>query len=212
MKEVYVGLIGLGTIGTGVARVLTENSDIITKRLGARLVLKKVADLDIERDRGLTIDRALYTTDAKEIINDPDISIVIELMGGYEPAKSFILEAIKKGKHIVTANKALLASNGSEIFSKATENGVEVAFEASVGGGITILKSIKEGLAANRIKSIFGIINGTANYILSEMTDKGESYGDCLKKIPCLRQQERQDRPYKSQCKRASPSQEMAHE
>ncbi len=182
MKEVCVGLIGLGTIGTGVARVLTENSDIITKRLGARLVLKKAADLDIERDRGLNVDKAVFTTDAREIINDPDISIVIELMGGYEPAKSFVLEAIEKGKHIVTANKALLALYGSEIFSKAAENGVEVAFEASVGGGITILKSIKEGLAANRIKSIFGIINGTANYILSEMTDKGESYEDCLKK------------------------------
>lgn len=182
MKEVYVGLIGLGTIGTGVAKVLTENSEIITERLGARLVLKKAADLDIERDRGLNIDASVFTTDAKEIINDPDISIVIELMGGHEPAKSFILAAIVKGKHIVTANKALLASYGSEIFPKAAEKGVEVAFEASVGGGITILKSIKEGLAANRIKSIFGIINGTANYILSEMTDKGESYEYCLKK------------------------------
>ncbi len=146
MKEVYVGLIGLGTIGTGVAKVLTENSDIVTKRLGARLVLKKLADLDIQRDRGLNVDKAVFTTDAMEIINDADISIVIELMGGYEPAKSFILEAIENGKHIVTANKALLASYGSEIFSKAAEKGVEVAFEASVGGGITILKSIKEGL------------------------------------------------------------------
>jgi homoserine dehydrogenase len=182
MKEINVGLIGLGTIGIGTAKVLTENSKIIEERLGARLVLKKAADLDIERDRGLALDASVFTTNAHEVIHDQDISIIIELIGGYEPAKSFILEAIDNGKHIVTANKALLALYGREIFSKASEKGVDVSFEASVGGGIPILKSIKEGLAANRINSIFGIINGTANYILSEMTNKGESYEVCLKK------------------------------
>ncbi|MFQ5900817.1 MAG: homoserine dehydrogenase [Thermodesulfobacteriota bacterium] len=181
MKKIYLGLIGLGTIGTGVVKVLSENREIIRDRLGAELVLKKIADLDIDMDRGLDIDKSILTRDAGEVINDPDISIVIELIGGYEPAKSFILKAMDNGKNIITANKALLSTYGREIFDKASEKGVGIAFEASVGGGIPIIKAVKEGLAANRIKSILGIINGTANYILSEMTNRGKDYGECLK-------------------------------
>ncbi len=182
MERINIGLIGLGTIGTGVVRVLQENREFIRARFGAELYLKRIADLDIETDRGIEIDRGVLTTDAMEIIDDPEILIVIELIGGYEPAKGFILNAIERDKHVVTANKALLSTYGDEIFKKAEERGVEVAFEASVGGGIPIIKTIKEGLVGNRIESIYGIINGTANYILSSMTNEGKDYGDVLKK------------------------------
>ncbi len=181
MDKIYAGLIGFGTIGAGVARVLTENTQIIKERLGVELVLKRIADLDITSDRGVEIDKDILTTNAADIIDDPQISIVIELVGGYEPAKSFILSAIKKGKHVVTANKALLSSHGKEIFESACKNNIDVAFEASVGGGIPIIKSIKESLCANRIESLYGIINGTANYILSKMTNEGDEYDSALK-------------------------------
>lgn len=181
MKKIYLGLIGLGTVGTGVVKVLEQNKGIIRERLGVDLVIKGIADLDITRDRGLTIDKGLLTTDATDIIKDSDISIVIELIGGYEPAKTFILKAIEEGKHIVTANKALLSTFGMEIFEKAKQKKVDVGFEASVGGGIPIIKAIKEGLNANRIESLYGIINGTANYILTKMTNEGEEYEKVLK-------------------------------
>jgi len=181
MKTINLGLIGFGTIGTGVIRLLQESSELIQKRLGAKLVLKKVADLDVTTLRQVTVERELLTTDAKAILNDPEISIVIELIGGYEPARSFMLEAIRKKKHVITANKALLAAYGNEIFQAAEEEGVDIGFEASVGGTIPIIKTLKESLVANRIKSIFGIMNGTSNYILSKMTDEGKSFDVVLK-------------------------------
>ncbi|MEN6317232.1 MAG: homoserine dehydrogenase [Syntrophaceae bacterium] len=181
MKTINLGLIGFGTIGTGVVRLLQESMDIIQNRLGAKLVLKKIADLDITTKRQVTIKKELLTTDAKVILDDPEISIVIELMGGYEPARSFILDAIGKKKHVITANKALLAAYGNEIFQTAETAGVDIGFEASVGGTIPIIKTLKESLAANRMKSIFGIMNGTSNYILSKMTDEGKSFDVVLK-------------------------------
>lgn len=182
MQKINIGLIGFGTVGTGVVKVLSENAKTIQERLGAEIVLKKIADKDVHRDRGVSVDKAILTTDALEIINDPDISIVIELVGGIEPAKTFILKAFANKKNVVTANKALLATHGEEIFSSAIKNGMDIGFEASVGGGIPIIKSMKEGLAANKINSIYGIINGTANYILSKMTNEGGKFEDVLKK------------------------------
>lgn len=186
MKTINLGLIGFGTIGTGVVKLLQESTDLIRKRLGANVSLKKIADLDITTPRQIDVEASILTTDTKEITDDPEISIVIELIGGYEPARSFILEAIRKKKHVITANKALLATHGNEIFRAAEENGVDIAFEASVGGTIPIIKTLKESLVANRIKSIYGIINGTSNYILSKMTDEGKSFESVLKEAQKL--------------------------
>ncbi len=176
MDKISVGLIGLGTIGTGVVRLLEENRDIIKARLGADLVLRRIADLDLERDRGVSIEPGLLVRDASAILEDPEISIVVELIGGEEPARTFVLRALEAGKHVVTANKALLASRGNEIFAAAHRKGVDVAFEGSVAGGIPIIHCLKEGLAANRILRIQGIVNGTSNYILTEMTERGEDF------------------------------------
>ena len=181
MKEIKVGLIGFGTVGSGVARILQKNSRLIEKRMGARLVLKRIADVDLETDRGVKLKSGVLTARAEEVIRDPEIDIVMELIGGIEPAKTFILRAIRNRKHIVTANKALLALHGDEIFREAHRFGVDVNFEASVGGGIPLIQSIKEGLVANRIQSIFGILNGTSNYILSKMTDEGGNFKEVLK-------------------------------
>ncbi len=183
MKKIGVGLVGFGTVGTGVVRILQENKGVIEDRLGASIVLKKIADLDITTDRGVKVDRNILTTDARELIDDPEISILIELIGGYDAAREITLKAIGKGKHVVTANKALLAVHGGDIFGEANRRGVDIGFEASVGGGIPVIRSIKEGLAANHIKVIFGILNGTSNYILSEMTSKGKKFGDVLKDV-----------------------------
>jgi homoserine dehydrogenase len=181
MRDIKVGLIGFGTVGAGVVRILQKNAGLIEKRLGSRIVLKRIADIDAETDRGVKIKRGILTRKAEEVVDDPDIDIVMELMGGIEPAKTFILKAIQKKKHIVTANKALLALHGDEIFKLAHRFGVDVNFEASVGGGIPLIRSIKEGLVANRIHSIFGILNGTSNYILSKMTGEGRSFKEVLK-------------------------------
>ena len=181
MNEISLGLIGFGTIGTGVVKLLQDNRELIEKRLGARLNLKKIADVNITTPRPVIVSTDLLTTDAREIINDPDISIVIELMGGYEPARSFILEAMHKKKHVITANKAMLATHGNEMYKVAEEEGVDIGFEASVGGTIPIIKTLKESLVANRINAIFGIINGTSNYILSKMTDEGSPFAVVLK-------------------------------
>jgi homoserine dehydrogenase len=186
MKTISLGLIGFGTIGTGVVKLLQESIELIRKRLGANIFLKKIADLDITTPRQVTVDATLLTTDTKDILDDPEISIVIELIGGYEPARTFILDAIRKKKHVVTANKALLATFGNEIFHAAEENGIDIGFEASVGGTIPIIKTLKESLVANRIKSIYGIINGTSNYILSKMTDEGKSFDSVLKEAQKL--------------------------
>ena len=186
MKTISLGLIGFGTIGTGVVKLLQESIELIRKRLGANIILKKIADLDITTPRQVTVENSLITIDANDILDDHEISIVIELIGGYEPARSFILEAIRRKKHVVTANKALLATYGNEIFKAAEENGIDIGFEASVGGTIPIIKTLKESLVANRIKSIFGIINGTSNYILSKMTDEGKSFESVLKEAQKL--------------------------
>ena len=179
-KKIGVGLIGFGTVGAGVVRILSDRAEELSRRLGARLELVKIADTDLKRDRGLAIPKGLLTTDAESLIDHPDVDVVVELIGGYEPARSFILKAIQKGKSVVTANKALLAVHGEEIYAAAQKAGLDLGFEASVGGGIPVIRSIKEGLAANRILSIYGIINGTANYILSKMTEEGKAFSEVL--------------------------------
>jgi homoserine dehydrogenase len=181
MREIKVGMIGFGTVGSGVVGILQKNSRLIEKRMGAKLVLKRIADIDLKTDRGVKLKPGVLTRRAEEVIKDPEIDIVMELIGGIEPAKTFILKAIRNRKHIVTANKALLALHGDEIFREAHRFGVDVNFEASVGGGIPLIRSIKEGLVANRIHSIFGILNGTSNYILSKMTDEGRDFKEVLK-------------------------------
>lgn len=186
MREIFLGLIGFGTIGTGVVKLLQENAKIIHERLGAKLVLKKIADIDITTPRNISIDKDIFTTDARLILTDKGIDIVIELMGGYEPARSFILEAMHSKKHVVTANKALLAAHGNEVFEAAEKEGVNIGFEASVGGTIPIVKTLKESLVANRIKSFLGIVNGTANFILTKMTDEGKAFDLVLREAQLL--------------------------
>jgi homoserine dehydrogenase len=184
--SVGVGVIGLGTIGTGVAKVLANNADVIAKRLGFPLRLVRVADLDTETDRGIDLSGVRFDSDAEGLIDDPAVDIVVELIGGYDIARRFILLAVDKGKHVVTANKALLALHGAEIFAAAVRRGVDVAFEASVGGGIPILRSIREGLVANHIESVHGIINGTTNYVLTEMEKTGEDFDIVVKRAQGL--------------------------
>jgi homoserine dehydrogenase len=181
MKEIKVGLIGFGTVGAGVGKILQKNFKLIEKRMGAKLILRKIADIDLKTDRGVKLRPGILTRRAEDVIKDHEIDIVMELIGGIEPAKTIILKAIRNKKHIVTANKALLALHGDEIFREANRFGVDVNFEASVGGGIPLIRSIKEGLVANRIQSIFGILNGTSNYILSKMTDEGRNFKEVLK-------------------------------
>ncbi len=186
MDRIHIGLIGFGTVGTGLVRILQENAQILEERLGLSIVLKRIADLDTVKDRGVKVDRALLTPKVDDILEDPEIAVVAELIGGLEPARTFILKAIAKGKHVVTANKALLAVHGAEIFRAAEEAGVDVGFEGSVGGGIPIIRSMKEGLVANRIRVVFGILNGTANYILSEMTHRNLKFEEALKQAQGL--------------------------
>ncbi|MCK5193658.1 MAG: homoserine dehydrogenase, partial [Desulfobulbaceae bacterium] len=164
MKEIQVGIIGFGTVGSGTAQVMFDQAERIGKRSGLSIVLKRVADIVTEKmpDR---FGDVILTKDANDIFDDPEIDIVVELIGGTTIAKTFILQAIEKGKHVVTANKALLSEHGAEIFAAAAEKNVEIGFEASVGGGIPVIKALKEGLVANKIESIMGIMNGTANYI-----------------------------------------------
>jgi len=181
VKDIFIGLIGFGTIGTGVIKLLRENEELIQKRLGARLVVKKIADVDIETPRPVPVEREILTTDVNEILTDPEISIVVELVGGYTHAKTFVLEAIRNGKHVVTANKALIATYGNEIFDAADDEKVNIGFEASVGGTIPIIKTLKESLAGNNIESVFGIMNGTCNYILTRMTKDGKDFASALK-------------------------------
>lgn len=180
MSGINIGLIGAGTVGCGVYKIIEDNAEIIAKRLGARLAIKKIADIDPERGRPVQIPRSMFTTDATELINDESIHIIIELIGGTTVAKDFILAALQNGKHVVTANKALLAHHGREIFLAASENKAGIGFEASVGGGIPIIRAINEGYASNNIKSIFGIMNGTTNYILTTMKAEGREFGDVL--------------------------------
>jgi homoserine dehydrogenase len=176
MNPINVGIIGFGTVGSGTVEILLKNRDIITGRVGSEIVIKKIADLDIATDRGLPIVSDLLSTDPMEIIRDPDIHIVVELIGGLTHAKEFILKAMEAGKHVVTANKALLAECGGEIYQAAEKFGVSLAYEASVGGGIPVIRALREGLSANRIQTIMGILNGTSNYILTRMTRNGLLY------------------------------------
>jgi len=182
MKTINVGLLGFGTIGAGVVKLLARNSLLIEEKLGAGLTLKKIADLDITTDRGVPVSPGVLTSNADEVLSDPEISVVIELIGGYEPARSFVLRAIENGKHVVTANKALLALHGREIYAAAARKGVEVLYEAAVGGGIPILSAIRGNLAANNFATVLGILNGTCNYILTKMTKDGADFADVLKK------------------------------
>ncbi len=178
VKEIKIGIIGFGTVGAGVAANILANSDVIASRAGVKLVLAKVADLDITTDRGVRIPNGVLTTDAAEAIREADI--VVELVGGTTVAKKFILDAIRAGKPVVTANKALLALHGEEIFSAAEAAGVDVYYEASVAGGIPIIKALREGLVSNRIHRIYGIMNGTCNYILTRMENEGADFNTVL--------------------------------
>ena len=180
MKQINIGILGLGTVGTGVARLLIKNSDLISNRVGTTLHLKHVADIDTETDRGITFEEGVFVRDAFTVVNDPEIDIVIEMIGGETIAKDLILRAIENGKHVVTANKALLAKHGNAIFGAATEKKVEIGYEASVGGCMPIIKTIRESLVSNHIHSMTGILNGTCNYILSKITDEGISFESAL--------------------------------
>jgi len=181
MRAIGVGLIGWGTVGCGVIEVLRENADVIAGRLGVPLELRRVADLDLDRPRPVAVAQDMLTNRVEDILDDPQIDIVIELIGGTGVAKTIIRRALESKKYVVTANKALLAHAGNELFDLARRNGRAIGFEASVAGGIPLIKSLREGLAGNRIDTIFGILNGTANYILTRMTEDGLSFEDALR-------------------------------
>ena len=186
MRKIGVGLVGWGTVGCGVVEVLRENAGVIESRLGVPLELRRVADRDIERQRPVAVPRELLTTNVDDIFRDPDIQIVVELIGGLKAAKTVIRGAIESGKHVVTANKALLAHDGNELFALALTKGLSIGFEASVAGGIPLIKSLREGLSSNRISTLFGILNGTANYILTRMSEDKLSFGEALKEAQAL--------------------------
>jgi len=186
MKPIQVGLLGIGTVGSGTFNVLKRNQEEITRRAGRGIEITMVADLDVARAKAVVGEGVTVVNDARQVIANPDIDIVIELIGGYGIAKALVLEAIAAGKHVVTANKALLAVHGTEIFAAASAKGVMVAFEAAVAGGIPIIKALREGLTANRIQWLAGIINGTTNFILSEMRDKGLDFDVVLKEAQRL--------------------------
>jgi len=178
--RIGVGLVGFGTVGAGVAKILVANRALIQRRVGVPVELVRVADLDIARDRGVSLPPGMLTNDLREVLDDPSVDIVLELIGGYDAAKRVILDAMARGKQVVTANKALLAVHGEEIFEAAARHRVDLGFEASVGGGIPVIRALTEGLAANTILSIYGIINGTSNYILSRMTSVGQGFKEVL--------------------------------
>ena len=186
MKPIKVGLLGIGTVGAGTFTVLKRNQEEIRRRAGREIEIAMVADLDTERAKAIVGSNVVVVKDAHQIVDNPDIDIVIELIGGYGIARELVMKAIANGKHVVTANKALLATHGTEIFRAAQERGVMVAFEAAVAGGIPIIKALREGLTANRIQWIAGIINGTTNFILSEMRDKGLDFDVVLKEAQRL--------------------------
>jgi homoserine dehydrogenase len=179
-QKITVGMIGLGTVGSGAVRLLQQNAELIRHRVGVPIEVSRIAVRDLRRDRGLTLPQGVVTDNPADVVDDPNIDIVVELIGGYEPAKELILRAIARGKHVVTANKALLAVHGAEIHEAARRASVSIGFEGSVGGGIPVIKALREALAGNRILSIYGIINGTSNYILSKMTDEDRSFADVL--------------------------------
>jgi homoserine dehydrogenase len=180
-KTINIGLIGFGTIGSGVVATLNQNIQLLESKVNKKVNLKRIVDLDITTDRGVEVKPEVLSTNVDDILEDEEIDIVIELVGGYQPALNFILRAMENGKHVVTANKALLAKHWQEIMDSAQENGVRISFEASVGGGIPLLAPLNDGLAANNIETIYGIINGTANYILTKMAAEGLDFDTVLK-------------------------------
>ena len=186
MDPVKVGLLGLGTVGQATVNVLLKNAAEITRRAGRSIQVSGVAIRDLEKAKSLGLDQLELTTTPDKIVEDPNIAVVVELMGGIEPAKTLVLKAIENGKHVVTANKALIALHGNEIFAAAQKQGVMVAFEAAVAGGIPIIKAIREGLTGNEIEWLAGIINGTGNFILTEMRDKGRDFEDVLAEAQAL--------------------------
>ncbi|MDD2761596.1 MAG: homoserine dehydrogenase [Methylomonas sp.] len=186
MKPVKVGVLGLGTVGGGTVNVLKRNAEEIARRAGREIVVSRASARNLTQRRICETEGIALTTDPFEVVNDPDIDIVVELIGGYDLAKQLVLSAIANGKHVVTANKALIALHGNEIFAEASKKGVMVLFEAAVAGGIPIIKAIREGLAGNRIKWLAGIINGTGNFILTEMRDKGRDFADVLAEAQAL--------------------------
>ncbi len=180
MRKINVGLIGFGNVGSGVVKILSDRKSFLSDKIGLEINIKKICDKDLVSKRNVAADRSLFTKDPSDIIDDPQIDIVVELIGGIHPAKEYITEALKKGKSIVTANKALLAQEGGELFALAHDRGKSIYFEASVGAGIPIIKSLREGLVANRFYSIFGIVNGTSNFILSQMSQHNCTFNDAL--------------------------------
>jgi homoserine dehydrogenase len=180
-SAVSVGIIGCGTVGTGVVRILIQKRRELEKRLGFPVDIRRIADINIRRKRNVRLPKGILIADGEKVVNDPDIDIVVELIGGIHPAKEYILKAIRKGKHVVTANKLLLATKGAEIFRVAGNNNIEVGFEAAVAGGIPIIKVLRESMIGNRIQSIYGIVNGTSNYILTRMTEEGIDFSTALR-------------------------------
>jgi len=183
---INIGIIGFGTVGAGTARILMQKRKELESRLGCPIVLRRIADLDIKRDRGIKLSAGVLINNAQALLNDPEIDIVVELMGGIHPAKEFVLQALRNGKHVVTANKALLATEGHEIFKTVQRNNVHIGFEASVAGSIPIIKIVRESLVGNTIQSIYGIINGTSNYILTKMTEEGIDFETALREAQAL--------------------------
>jgi homoserine dehydrogenase len=180
VREIGVGLLGLGNVGSGVVKLLQDNAEAIHTRLGARLVVRKIAVRAAEKRRLVDVDKKLITTDANAVIDDPSVDIVVELVGGETEAKGYVLRAIEHGKHVVTANKALLATHGGAIFDAAEKKDVDIYFEAAVCGGVPIIRALREGLASDRIEALQGIVNGTSNFILTAMTDQGRAFDEVL--------------------------------
>lgn len=180
MRSIAIGLLGAGNVGAGTVRILRENRDHIVRRLNAEVTVKRILVRSLDRAREVELDPSVLTTDPAAVIDDPDVRVVVELIGGLEPARTYVLQALRAGKHVVTANKALLAAHGEEIFREAQSRGLSVYFEGSVAGGIPVLRSLREGLASDRIESVTGIVNGTSNYILDAMTRQGVTYEDAL--------------------------------
>jgi homoserine dehydrogenase len=181
MKKINVGLIGFGNIGSGVVKILRDKKSLLSEKTGLDININKICDQDISSKRSISVNKSMLTRNPKDIIENPQIDIMVELIGGIHPAREFIIEALKKGKNIVTANKALLALHGQELFLEASERGKIIYFEASVGAGIPIIKSLREGLVANKFNSILGILNGTSNYILSSMSKYNRTFNEALK-------------------------------
>ncbi len=181
MKKVNVGIIGFGNVGSGVVKILRDRKTMLSGKIDTEISIKKICDADIVSKRNVSVDKSRLSKNVKDILDDPQIDVVVELIGGIHPAKEFITEALKKGKHVVTANKALLAQDGRELFALSHDCGKSICFEASVGAGIPIIKSLREGLVANKFKKVFGIVNGTSNYILSAMSDKNCPFNEALR-------------------------------